>query len=225
MSRDAILAKVKAAAADSGLPDADSSHAERIARVEGRLAAREQTAPTPQIARLDGRARIDRFINAAKAIDATVSRHHDLRDIPKAIADELRKRNAGPQLRMGDDPELARLAWEGLEVTRGAGRLEEPATVSRAVAASAETGTLVLFSGVDNPVTLTFLGDIHFVVLRASDVEAGFEGVWRRYRSSGDDPRTVNFVTGPSRTADIEQTIELGAHGPIDLHIFLIDDV
>ncbi len=65
------------------------------------------------------------------------------------------------------------------------------------------------------------------VVLRAADVVGPYEDAWDRLRARGGDgvlPRTVNFVTGPSRTADIEQTIQLGAHGPRRLHIILIDE-
>lgn len=69
--------------------------------------------------------------------------------------------------------------------------------------------------------TLTFLGETHFVVLRARDIEAGFEGVFARLREAP-LPRTVNMVTGPSRSADIGQVLQLGAHGPIALHIFVL---
>ncbi|MEO1612688.1 MAG: LUD domain-containing protein, partial [Pseudomonadota bacterium] len=104
------------------------------------------------------------------------------------------------------------------------GRLAEPATLSRALLASAETGTLLLASGPENPVTLTFLGETHFVAVRAGDIHPGFEELFAAHRASGRDPRTLNFVTGPSRSADIGQQLQLGAHGPVALHIFVVDD-
>jgi L-lactate dehydrogenase complex protein LldG len=60
-------------------------------------------------------------------------------------------------------------------------------------------------------------------VLRASEVVAAYEDGWDRLRRTGVMPRTVNFITGPSRTGDIEQRIQLGAHGPRRLHIVLVE--
>jgi L-lactate utilization protein LutC len=124
---------------------------------------------------------------------------------------------------MGAEPMFAGLDWGTLEASRGVGRLEEPATLSRAEFGLAETGTLALASGPDNPVTLTFLGGTHFAVLRASDICGGFEDFWTAWRARGLDPRTLNFVTGPSRSADIGQVLQLGAHGPVALHVFILD--
>ena len=100
-------------------------------------------------------------------------------------------------------------------------------TIVPAFAGIAETGTLVTASGPDHPVTLNLLPDTHVVVLREADIVSGYEDVWDRLRTRfGKDrmPRTVNTITGPSRTADIEQKIEMGAHGPRRLHILVIDD-
>ncbi len=93
-----------------------------------------------------------------------------------------------------------------------------------AFTAVAETGTLMLRSGPDHPTTLNFLPDTHIVVLRAGQIVGPYEDAWAKLRAAGDMPRAVNFVSGPSRTADIEQTIQLGAHGPRRLHIVLIED-
>ena len=85
----------------------------------------------------------------------------------------------------------------------------------------------MLLSGSGGPTTLNFLPDNHIVVLRASRVVGAYEDAWTRLREAygpGVLPRTVNLVTGPSRTADIEQTIQLGAHGPRRLHILVIED-
>jgi len=83
----------------------------------------------------------------------------------------------------------------------------------------------VLFRSPDSPTTLNFLPDVHVVILHSTDIEANYEAVWARLRcDEGGLPRTVNWITGPSRTADIEQTIFLGAHGPRKLVILLIDE-
>jgi L-lactate dehydrogenase complex protein LldG len=95
----------------------------------------------------------------------------------------------------------------------------------------AETGTLMLHSGPESPTRNNFLPDTHIAVLRASQVvasyEDGFDNLRRKFAKAAGGfflPRTINFITGPSRTADIEQKLELGAHGPRRLHIILIDD-
>jgi L-lactate dehydrogenase complex protein LldG len=213
--RDAILSRVRAAARSRGATG-------RAAAVEARLAAR---APgiVPLAAQAVGQGRLTLFLNKLEAASATIGRVSGPEELPGAIARELRKRNLPAAIRMGADPLFAGLDWGAVETSVGPGRLEEPATLSRAPFAVAETGTLVLLSGPDNPVTLTFLGETHFVVLRESELMGSFEEMWAALRASGRDPRTVNLVTGPSRSADIGQVLQLGAHGPIALHVFLLD--
>ncbi len=210
-ARARILERVRRASAGRAEPEA----------VAARLAARGQTAPVPDLARSEGAARIARFVEKAEAAEATVSRLPGAEALPAALAEELRARNLPAAIRMGTEPLFER-DWGGLEVSRGPGRLVEPATLSRAALSSAETGTLVLLSGPENPVTLTFLGETHFVALFERDVCAGYEELWARLRGLGRDPRTVNLVTGPSRSADIGQRLQLGAHGPVALHVFLL---
>ncbi len=210
-ARARILERVRRATEGRDEPEA----------VAARLASRAQTAPVPRQALGEGAARIEQFVEKARAADATLSRIASAKDLPQALAEELRARNLPAAIRCGTDPLFAR-DWGGIEVSHGTGRLEEPVTLSRAHLASAETGTLLLASGPENPVTLTFLGETHFVVIAAEDICAGYEELWARWRATGLDPRTVNLVTGPSRSADIGQTLQLGAHGPVALHVFLI---
>jgi L-lactate dehydrogenase complex protein LldG len=59
------------------------------------------------------------------------------------------------------------------------------------------------------------------------DMKASYEEAWDSLRAhAGADglPRTVNFISGPSRTADIEQRLIMGAHGPKRLHVILVGD-
>jgi hypothetical protein len=214
--RDAILDRVKAAALRSG------EGAGRERAVAARLGAPEPGI-VPLSAQSVGQGRLTLFLNKLEAAAATVGRVSGVEELPGAIARELRKRNLPAAVRMGSEPMFEGLDWGAVVPSVGVGRIEEPATLSRATFGVAETGTLVLCSGPDNPVTLTFLGETHFVVLREADLLAGFEEMWAAFRESGLDPRTVNMVTGPSRSADIGQVLQLGAHGPIALHVFLID--
>ena len=206
-ARDRILARVKRATG-GGDPTA----------VAAWIGPR---APIPDQGSTQGDARIAQFIAKTQGVDATTSRIASLDDLPAALADELRNRNLPAAIRTGNDPAFQR-DWGTLEHSTGIGRLAEPATLSRAQLAMAETGTLILASGPDNPVTLTFLGETHFVVIAADDIKAGFEDMWAEWRTRALDPRTVNMVTGPSRSADIGQTLQLGAHGPVALHVFVV---
>jgi len=180
-----------------------------------------RAAPVPAQAQSRDEARITQFIEKTVAVDATASRLASLDDLPAALAGELRNRNLPAAIRTGSDPAFEH-DWGTVEHTTGPGRLDEPVTLSRAHLAMAETGTLVLASGPENPVTLTFLGETHFVVVAAEDIKAGFEDMWAEWRERGLDPRTVNMVTGPSRSADIGQKLQLGAHGPVALHVFVV---
>ena len=165
---------------------------------------------------------VAQFTAQAEKVNATLSRIATLDDLPSALADQLRQRNLPAAIRTGSDPAFQR-DWGTIEHSIGPGRIKEPATLTRAEFAMAETGSLVFASGPDNPVTLNFLGETHFAVVRASDVKGGFEDVFSAWRDRGLAPRTTNFVTGPSRSADIGQTLQLGAHGPVALHIFIVD--
>jgi len=123
-------------------------------------------------------------------------------------------------------PSLQALDWAGASLAPRFGRSHggELVCVSRAFCAIAETGSLMLLSGPGNPTSLNFLPDHHLVVVHARDLVRHLEDAWMRLRArDGDWPRTVNLITGPSRTADVEQTIQLGAHGPRSLHVLWIE--
>jgi L-lactate dehydrogenase complex protein LldG len=128
---------------------------------------------------------------------------------------------------MGIDPVLAALPWReawDIECSFGRAEPDDRAALSRAAVAAAETGTLFLVSGTDNPTTLNFLPEAHTILLAASDIVGSYEEAWDLLRAiygEGSLPRTVNLISGPSRTADIEQTIVRGAHGPSRLHVLV----
>ena len=148
-------------------------------------------------------------------------------EVPAEIARYLRDANLPATLRMGNDPRLAVMPWgeTALELAHGASDGHDLNGASAAFAGVAETGTLALCSGPDNPTTINFLPDNHIVVVFAGDIVADYESVWNNLRArcgKGAMPRTLNFITGPSRSADIEQTLLLGAHGPRRLHIVMV---
>ena len=145
-----------------------------------------------------------------------------------AIASYLGTCNLPPRIRMGRDAELAALPWRDawdIERSIGPAGPTDRAALSRAVVAAAETGTLFLVSGPENPTTLNFLPEAHTVLVEASDIVGSYEEAWDRLRAiygKGALPRTVNLISGPSRTTDIEQTIVRGAHGPRRLLVLIL---
>ncbi len=152
-----------------------------------------------------------------------------LAEIPTRVAEFLKNNNLPARLRSGADPLLAGLDWSkipALTIEHGRAEPEDEVSLTHAVTAAAETGTLVFVSGADNPTTLNFLPETEIVVVRAEDVEGSYEATWTRIRALYGDrsmPRTVNWVSGPSRTGDIDQTIVLGAHGPRRLHVIVAE--
>lgn len=193
----------------------------------------------PQKPMLPARARgeheelVDRFVDMAEAAQCSVRRLSSFDDLPAAVADYLREHNLPSTLAVAPDDLLDAVDWSReplLERHRGAARPDDLASLTPAYAAVAETGTLIAASGANHPTTLNMLPDHHMVAIRTSQIVGGYEEVWERLRKDGrkgtavDLPRTVNMITGPSRTGDIELTIHLGAHGPRSLHVLLIDD-
>ncbi|MDD9906137.1 MAG: lactate utilization protein C [Rhodospirillaceae bacterium] len=167
------------------------------------------------------------FVDYAAKVDVTVDRVASLDDVPDKVADYLAQENLPAELRVAPDPALDTVPWDKrptLTVSKGASDGTHEVGLTAAFAGIAETGTLMMKSGPAHPTTLNFLPDTHVVVLRASQIVGSYEDAWDRLRADEAMPRTVNFITGPSRTGDIEQTIFLGAHGPRRMHIVLVED-
>lgn len=149
-------------------------------------------------------------------------------EVPSAIAAWLRENNLPHAVRNGDDAWLAALPWTTeptLQRDAGPAQADDVVSLSHAIAAVSETGTLVLASGTDNPVTLNFVPENHIIVVEEGDLVGPYEAVWTRLRTrfgKGHMPRTVNFISGPSRTADIGGTLVTGAHGPRRLCVIFV---
>ncbi len=169
------------------------------------------------------------FCQWAETLNATVARVGPA-EVPGEVSAYLARNNLPANVAMAPSPLLEGYDWASqkmLSIRRGRGQGSDQVSVTGAFAAIAETGTVVMASGPDHPVSLNLLPDTHVVVLREADIVGGYEDVWGRLRARyGKDlmPRTVNTITGPSRTGDIEQTIELGAHGPRRMHILVVRD-
>lgn len=164
------------------------------------------------------------FVDKLASVSARVTRVTALAEVAEVVAEHLARLELGDALVVAPDAALDAIPWSNrLSVERRAGAGSDRLTVTGAYAAVAETGSLVLLSSAQSPTTLNFLPDDHVIVVRESQVVAHIEDVWARMRSDKCAmPRTVNFITGPSKTADVEQTIQEGAHGPRRLHVIMV---
>ncbi len=97
--------------------------------------------------------------------------------------------------------------------------------VTRASFGIAETGTVVLPSSLQQPTLANFLPDNCIVLLNEADILPYIEdALLAVQKSDAGMPRALNLISGPSKTADIEQTLVYGAHGPIQLHVIILAD-
>ena len=165
----------------------------------------------------------ERFRARAEALTSTVEKLSSLQSVPGAVARYLVAHN----LPTGGIvwPSLRKLDWIGA----GLGMEDRPARgddlvgVTGCYCAVAETGTLMLLSGPDTPAAASLLPETHIAIVDTARIVPFMEDAWALLRAErGHLPRAVNFVSGPSRTADIEQTVTLGAHGPYRVHIILV---
>jgi len=95
--------------------------------------------------------------------------------------------------------------------------------------ALAETGTLILASGPGRPRSTSLLPDTHVAVFGPGALLETLEQVGMMLEARHADPAlagsggAINFITGPSRTADIELTLTRGVHGPKEVHVVFVD--
>jgi L-lactate dehydrogenase complex protein LldG len=220
-ARTRVFAKLKSVLKDG--PPA----AERRAHVEQRLAA-PPAHPRPariQRSKDDLRALFKAHLDSQSATFVEVA---NAAEVPSAVAMYLRSNNLPQRVRAGDDAYLAGLPWSKeptLQRDAGAAAATDETGLSHAVAGVAETGTLALVSGADNPVTLNYVPETHIVVVEDQSLVGGYEDVWPKVRArfgKGQMPRTVNFVSGPSRTGDIGGKLVMGAHGPRRMCVILV---
>ena len=212
-SRDDILKRIRLR-----LGRTEENAAARWGAIDVVLARRAQ-GPRPAVeADLVARLR-----SRSEALASTVEIVERIEDAPAAAARYL----AAHQLPLSAVawPQLAGLDWvgAGLQVESRAARGDDLVGITGVFCAVAETGSLVGLSGTDTPAANSLLPETHIAIVPAARIVPGMEEVWALIRAEcGDLPRAANFISGPSRTGDIEQTLVLGAHGPYRVHIVIV---
>jgi L-lactate dehydrogenase complex protein LldG len=213
IARRNILARIRAAQGREPEPSAP----EREAAAD--YLARHPQGPRPEMpADL-----ITRFIEEARKMATTVDTVEALSEVP-AAAHRYLTEHALP---------LQAIAWQtlrdlqwaeaGLTVEFRKPEDSDVVGLTGCFCATAETGTLVLLSGPETYASAALLPETHIAIVPASRIVSGHEEAFELIRSErGELPRAVNFVSGPSRTGDIEQTIVLGAHGPYRVHVIVV---
>ena len=164
-----------------------------------------------------------RFKECAIKLSSDVLEANDKMEVPALLARYLNERKL--PISGVCWPMLAALPWStaGLEIQPRPAKNEDLVGVTGAFCAIAETGTLMMLSGEATPATTSLLPETHVAVLDPRRIVATMEDAWDLMRKEyNQPPRAVNFISGPSRTADIEQTVTLGAHGPYRVLIILV---
>jgi L-lactate dehydrogenase complex protein LldG len=213
-SRERILGKVRRLQGRGG----DAPSAAEREQLDTYL-KRHPRGPLPEV----GGDLVARFRMKAEASASTTDRVAAERDVPAAVARYL---DAHKLPKSGCVwPSLSHLDWAGagLSLEPRAAKGEDLIGVTGVYCALAETGTLMMCSGPVTPASASLLPETHIAVVPAARIVPHMEDGWDLLRAEqGSLPRAVNFISGPSRTADIEQTIVLGAHGPFRVHIVVV---
>lgn len=228
-SREAILGRIGAALADLrnestlAVASARSASTLSVEDCPDDVATRLRTPIRHTRPAIDADA-TTQLVRNMEAVQMSVVRLQGSSDVPEAVHFWLESEGIDGDVTIA--PALADLIWPttgNRSYRYGPASGEEAVGVTPCLAAVAETGSVALVSAEATPASLNFLPENHIVVVDARDVVDHVEDVFTRVRALRTLPRALNFVTGPSRTADIEQTIEIGAHGPRRMHVLIVE--
>lgn len=217
-SRDDILGRVRAGLqrnAGNAAAGREIMQAAMEGRIEGPKPAMD-TAPA---------ALLERFRIKSELQSSTVEVVAQESDVPAAVARYLAAMKLPTTAVV--QPALAALDWAaaGLKVEARGARDADLVGITGCFCAVAETGTLMMCSSPETPAAVSLLPETHVAVVRAARILPYMEDAWNLARAElGTLPRAVNFISGPSRTGDIEQTIVLGAHGPYRVHLVIVEN-
>ncbi|MDP6351168.1 MAG: lactate utilization protein [Alphaproteobacteria bacterium] len=215
-ARSAILSEIRRRLGRGPLDDAARARLDAL-----------RPAPAPVDVPGDHDQRVAMLAAKAEAVNASVARIESMADLPGAVADYLASQNLPPQAVVTPDEALSAAPWAErplLTLRRGTPGIDDQVALTCAFAGIAETGSLLVLGDRDNPHSASFVPETNIAVLPAGRVVATLEDALARLRDHAPVlPRAACFITGPSRTGDIAQRIELGAHGPRRLHVVIVD--
>lgn len=216
-ARDDILGRVRGGVAKGDF-EARRAKAEAYIAAQGR-----GPQPVMNVSRQELAARFQR---KAESLASTVDVVGDAAAVPAAVAAYLARQTLPTTAVSTHD--VAGLAWAaaGLEVVARPAVDADQVGITGCFCAVAETGTIMLLSSPETPATVSLLPETHIALIKVERIVATMEEAFALVRAErGELPRAINFISGPSRTGDIEQTIVLGAHGPCRVHLIMIGAV
>ncbi len=168
---------------------------------------------------------VDNFLTKHGAVHGTSKIVGNYAEVPGAVREFLDTHDLPSKMIMGSSQFLEDFDWpDHWQIETRVARKTDNVSVTDAVCAIAETGTIMLVSSPTASSTHAFVPENHVVIINAGEVVRHLDDALR-LASSKIDNRTsgVHMVTGPSKTADVEQTIQYGAHGPRRLHVIIVD--
>ena len=229
-AREQILGRIRSRLGDDNRAKSEKSVADWMAKP----GPKDGINPIPARGQLEGDKLVGLFRDMVIASAASVDEVASPDDVPAAVSAWLADNNLPSEAVMSPDKRMDDIPWADqalLSLRRDRARIEDAVGITPVHSAVAETGTLMMTSGEETPTTLNFIPDNHVAIVRKSEIVGTYEEGWARIREreprEGDGnfmPRTVNMVTGPSRSGDIDKTLFMGAHGPRRLHVIIVDD-
>lgn len=227
-NRANILGKIKDALVSSGRKDISAQELIALRKLQSKNDFNEASIPCPNLS--------EDIVSLFKTnLEKAASMVHTAQNEQEAthvISTYLEENNLTQELVCGDNPELTSLTNKlkdtNISIITGSTDGSHLVGLSSADAGIAETGTLALTSGTNNPTRINYLVDHHIIIIKRKRIVGLMEEAWRQIYQEDKNakrqiPRATNFISGPSRTADIEQTIQLGAHGPRALLVIILD--
>ncbi len=213
-SRENILARIRAQSGRVGV-----TTEQELADARKVIAARTR-GPLPTFAQHEP---IGHFIEECDRLKTTLAEVHGVNDVPAAVAHFLQSENLN--MAVVGWPEFAALDWAKASITfaNRPANADDLTGITGCFCAIGETGTLLLLGARDTPKVTALLPETHIAIVKKSRIVPTMEDAFQLMRDErGEPPRATFFVSGPSRTADIEQTIVIGAHGPYRVHVILV---
>lgn len=174
---------------------------------------------------------LPKFIEMARRAGAEVVEFDQLNHAVNYIASKACGRTLIPGTPLAQKHDLAKqMVDAGVDVFTGSFReagYVPAAGVTFCNFAMADTGTVVLESTDEDIRLATTIPEIHFVIVDPEKILKDNLAAAAPMSDlhSGSEPRFIAYITGPSRTADIERVLTIGCHGPRELHILVVDSV